>query len=488
MGKHKGLGDTIESITKFTGIKWLAKKILGEDCGCDERQEKLNDLVSYNKSKKKKPVLIPYKQTKKDTIFVQIAAYRDPQLIPTIENLLKNAKHPENLRICVAWQHAEEDTWDVIPEEYLNDKRFNFLDIPYKEAEGVCWARHKIQQEYKGERYTLQIDSHERFVPEWDKILIAMYKQLQHKGSKKPLITSYLPSFFPDKDPKGRTQEVWQMDFNRYTPEGYIFTFPSLLHGWQEMREPVPARFYSAHFAFTTGKFCEEVQHDPDMYFHGEEPSIAARAFTHGYDLYHPHRIIGWHEYTRDKGKRHWDDNEDWGERDAISHHRYRLMHEMDGEVCTPCAQRKLGKFYFGTERTLEEYEKYAGLRFRDRKVQQYTLDLNAPPNPVIKDKEEYEVSLLAHFKHCLDVWDQHFKYDDYEYWVVAFEKEDGTSINRQDVGPEEIERLLKEAEDGDGFVRIWREYIGEYPYKYVIWPYSESQGWCDDERLEVVI
>ena len=159
-----------------------------------------------------------------------------------------------------------------------------------------------------------------------------MYKQLQDKGVKKPLLTSYLPSFFPEKNTevKPRTQEVWQMDFNRYTPEGYIFTFPSLIEGWEDMTEPLPARFYSAHFAFTTGKFCKEVQHDPEMYFHGEEPSIAARAFTHGYDLYHPHRIIAWHEYTRDKGKRHWDDNDDWGERDAISHHRYRLMHEMD--------------------------------------------------------------------------------------------------------------------------------------------------------------
>tara|TARA_R110000772_G_scaffold486_1_gene1779 strand:+ start:1000 stop:2433 length:1434 start_codon:yes stop_codon:yes gene_type:complete len=474
MGKHKGLGDSIEAFTKFTGIKWLAKKILGEDCGCDERQEKLNKLV-------------PYKQTKEDTIFVQIAAYRDPQLIPTLKDLLKNSKHPENLRICIAWQHSEEDKWDVMPKKFLNDKRFNILDIPYTEAEGVCWARNQIQQHYKGEKYTLQIDSHHRFIPNWDEELLTMYKQLQDKGVPKPLLTSYLPSFFPEgnKEVSPRTQEVWQMDFNRYTPEGYIFTFPSLIKGWKNMTEPLPARFYSAHFAFTTGKFAKEVQHDPEMYFHGEEPSIAARAFTHGYDLYHPHKIIAWHEYTRDKGKRHWDDNDNWGERDAKSHHRYRLMHEMDGETCTPCAKRSLGKYYFGKKRTLEEYEKYAGLRFRDRKVQQYTLDLKPAPNPLIKGKKNYETSLLSHFKHCLDVWDEHFKHDDYEYWVVAFEKDDGTQLSRNDVDKEEIENLLNEAKEGDNFVRIWREYVGEYPDKYVIWPYSKSKGWVDEERIE---
>ena len=40
------------------------------------------------------------------------------------------------------------------------------------------------------------------------------------------------------------------------------------------VKEPVPARFYSAHFAFTLGKFCNEVQHDPSFYFHGEEITI----------------------------------------------------------------------------------------------------------------------------------------------------------------------------------------------------------------------
>ena len=45
-------------------------------------------------------------------IFVQIASYRDPELIPTLEDLLDKSDTPENLRICIAWQHSEEDEWD----------------------------------------------------------------------------------------------------------------------------------------------------------------------------------------------------------------------------------------------------------------------------------------------------------------------------------------------------------------------------------------
>lgn len=38
------IGDWIATITKCTGIKWIVKKLYGNDCGCDERQEKLNQI------------------------------------------------------------------------------------------------------------------------------------------------------------------------------------------------------------------------------------------------------------------------------------------------------------------------------------------------------------------------------------------------------------------------------------------------------------
>ena len=44
-----GLGDTIEKITKATGIKKAVELFMdGKDCGCDERKAKLNKLFNYN--------------------------------------------------------------------------------------------------------------------------------------------------------------------------------------------------------------------------------------------------------------------------------------------------------------------------------------------------------------------------------------------------------------------------------------------------------
>lgn len=48
----QGLGDTIAKITHATGLDVVADKVakaMGkEDCGCNRRREKLNQLVSYS--------------------------------------------------------------------------------------------------------------------------------------------------------------------------------------------------------------------------------------------------------------------------------------------------------------------------------------------------------------------------------------------------------------------------------------------------------
>jgi hypothetical protein len=54
--KSKGLGDTIAKITKRTwiqaAVEYGAKKI-GKDCGCKERQAKVNEMFPYKDKNKK---------------------------------------------------------------------------------------------------------------------------------------------------------------------------------------------------------------------------------------------------------------------------------------------------------------------------------------------------------------------------------------------------------------------------------------------------
>ena len=46
------------------------------------------------------------------TIFVQIAAYRDPQLKATLKDMLDKAKNPQEISVGIAWQHGPDDVWD----------------------------------------------------------------------------------------------------------------------------------------------------------------------------------------------------------------------------------------------------------------------------------------------------------------------------------------------------------------------------------------
>jgi hypothetical protein len=409
-------------------------------------------------------------------IFVQIAAYRDPQLIPTIKNMLENAKRPKNLRIGIARQFSPEDGFDDL-QEFEKDKRFRILNIPYQEAEGVCWARNLVQQLYEGEEYTLQIDSHMRFAPNWDEEMIKMIKQLQKKGHKKPLLTGYVSSFDPDNDPAGRVQEPWRMAFDRFIPEGAVFFLPETIPGWQDLKEPVPGRFYSAHYCFTLGQFSTEVQHNPEYYFHGEEISIAARAYTWGYDLFHPQKVLIWHEYTRKGRTKQWDDDKKWVDRNNKSHLLNRKLFGMDGLE----QEGHDGPYGFGTERTLRDYEKYAGLLFEKRAVQQYTLEKHYPPNPYNHEsEEEWKKHFASVFKHCIDVNYASVPEKDYDFWVVAFHGPNDETLFRKDADKHEIARIMN---DPDGYGKVWREFQTETkPTYWVVWPYSESKGWC--ERL----
>jgi hypothetical protein len=408
------------------------------------------------------------------TIFVQIASYRDPELENTVRDMIQNAKYPQNLRIGICRQYNETDGFDTLG-EWREDERFRILDVPYLESKGACWARNQIQQTYNSEDFTLQIDSHMRFAPDWDQTFIQMIDQLQSQGYPNPLLTGYVSSFNPENDPEGRIQEPWRMVFDRFIPEGAVFFLPETIPGWRDIDSPVPARFYSAHFCFTLGQFCKEVQHNPEYYFHGEEISIGARAYTWGYDLFHPHRVAIWHEYTRKGRTKQWDDDKKWGDKNSHSHLTNRKLFGMDGLE----QEGHDGPYGFGTIRTLKDYEKYSGLLFEKRAVQQYTLDKNYPPNPYnYESEEDWKKDFAQVFKHCIDIGYSQVPEKDYDFWVVAFHDHKDETIFRKDADKSEIERMMN---DPDKYCKIWREFQTQHMPKYwVVWPHSESKGWCD--------
>jgi hypothetical protein len=307
-------------------------------------------------------------------------------------DLAENALLPSTIRVVVCWQHgADEDlaAFDasgirLASSHYTDGRMTHFLDVrgvaielidvPFQEASGAGWARSIAQQRYQGEEYNLQIDAHHRFAERWDVELIAMLESLKSISSK-PLLTGHPPAFWPETYPDGRQEHPAVMVLGDFTEFGIVRFRSKLVSPLQSHRRPWRARFMSGGFVFSPGSFVRDVPQDPNHYFATEEVVMTVRAYTHGYDMFHPHRPLLWHYYGA-RSPKVWDDlaadpasgghtGTYVDERVLASARRAMSLLGLsieDGEAL----DRRFG---LGMARTLLEYETYAGLSFSLRGV-----------------------------------------------------------------------------------------------------------------------
>lgn len=298
----------------------------------------------------------------RETIYIQIASYRDSELIHTIQSCLSHAQDPSRLHFCIAWQvHPEQDKQHIqdFKSEFGSDNRFDIIQLDSRNSRGACWARRIIQDKYDGkDDYTLHLDSHHRFRQNWDTILIDMLKSLKFEyGYCKPVITAYLAPYDPKSDYEtnhtfGEHPLVIAFDKFASTEKGVILTKPLYLPQDQKIDRPYPARFFSAHFAFADSSFIKDVSHDPELYFIGEEFDLMIRGYCMGYDFFHPHVQVAKHEYSRLHRPKHWDDHETWWKDDKLS--KQKLSEYVDSKVW--------GNYDGGSRRSMNDYINYSGI------------------------------------------------------------------------------------------------------------------------------
>ena len=417
---------------------------------------------------------------KKSTILVHLPAYRDPELVPTIKDALAMAKYPKRIHFGICRQFKEEDGFDNL-DEFREDKRFHIMDVPYKEAQGLPWARAQINENLLTDQdYILQLDSHHRFAQYWDETLLEMHEGLEAKGHK-PILAAYLPLYDPFKEPEGRTPEPWQQTFASFYPHGTIFIRPGLLHGWQDMIEPPMSRFLSGHFCFARAEWAKEIKHDPDIYFSGEELNLTVRSYTHGYDLFHPHKLVVWHSTMREEraGMLKWDDDSkngiDFTQKQDYARKKIRVLLRTEEDPTID-----LTGYDLGTVRTLRDYEKYAGFNFKTKSVQKYTLDNNYPPNPHIHDDELWERTFMESFYYLVTITKHDFPQNDYEHILIAYDDEQGISIDSKYITDWRLKNLMEKGENihFEDFFLVDRK-----PARVVYWGYSKERGWA--ERIE---
>lgn len=286
--------------------------------------------------------------------FVSIASYKDPELAFTINNVLENARRPDDIRIVVCQQDSPEN---FISLPYSN---VEFLNFHFVESEGVCWARYQICQKYSDEPYFLQLDSHMALTKNWDDLILDQISLVKSKGSSKVVFAAYPTSYKIENGirifhPPDNPRTILRTDD--------IFTFHNGTQGYNNFAEPIPSPFLNGGFIFGDGSFLKDCIYDPDIYVNGEELLSTVKAFTHGYDLFNPGVHMSWHLYKP------WDIPQSEKQKWPV-HHREEddKLRKVRHWERNKRAEEKLIKIFsgqmpevLGTKRTLKDYEEYIG-------------------------------------------------------------------------------------------------------------------------------
>lgn len=122
-------------------------------------------------------------------IAVNIASYKDPEILNTILDLFDKAKNPERITACVSLQHDDVSVLDKFGSKCKVIKKHP------SNAEGSLQERVAIVKDLIKDSnfdYVLQVDSHSRFVYNWDDILI---NTLEGFNDKKVVLTGFPPNY-----------------------------------------------------------------------------------------------------------------------------------------------------------------------------------------------------------------------------------------------------------------------------------------------------
>lgn len=405
-------------------------------------------------------------------IFVQIAAYRDSELCPSLRSLFSNAASPDSITVGLCWQHSDSEHL----EEFADDSRIRRVSVPAAKSRGVCWARSITQALYRGEEFTLQLDSHHRFAPGWDRSLIDAYQKLLNEGVKKPIISAYLPAYEPGASADEWEQRPLRIGFGGFTERGPWAVKPEYIEHTEEGQLEA-AHFLSGHFLFAKGEFCREVSYDPKLYFFGEEQSLTLRAFTLGYRFYHPLFVCCWHHYGRATMPKHWSDDAQWWAKNERSMRRYNrlLTQASDSESRDPHG--------LGEDRSLADFAGYAGIDAVNRTITPRAAESSAasallPGSQTLADAEG--AHNLCAIRVPIDIRDCMIDDDTLSFIYVGVHDEHEGELFRYDVTGDALKDCLR-----DGYIDLVFRSAVRY-MSWTTWPYGEKTGWQKARKIPV--
>lgn len=306
--------------------------------------------------------------TRNKTIFISISSFNEEDLLNTIENAVATARYPKRLSFGIFYHNTQGTFKD------LGSYSKNVYTTSHHSMLGVGVSRSLANQFYSNEDYYLQIDAHTIFDNWWDDCLINDLELIKDSGeSDKPIISYYLPSWIRldddsivlDKKTYNQTL-VW--DHQQMTSSYWdipIMTTQEV--DWYSEKNPFKKHYgIAAQFLFSEGSFCTEMIPNQEIMFYGEEPTLALRCFSSGYDVFTTLNSYMWHK-NKILSKNPNDD------RLNFSTNNLKLEKDHEQKVARGLARTKeiLTGNYFGywgakDDKILNVYEETAEFNFKE--------------------------------------------------------------------------------------------------------------------------
>lgn len=293
-----------------------------------------------------------------DTIFISIASYRDPDLLNTVKNCWNTAYQKSDLFFSIVSQAEEDEHPDL---SFIPAEQIRYVKLHWTEAKGACWARYIASKNVFG-AYFLQVDSHSRFVLNWDRLIVQNYIKVKKYWGKDIILTNYPDPFTIDEDGKDvytNYQKLRKLD-------AYWDEESKMVQSWYDWPDVVDAShgdevfFLSANSMFCPVDVIKKIPYDKELYFTGEEPSLALRAYTRGIKLISPIVKYMYTNYSREVPPRrlHWEDHPDWGSMNKKSYER--LAKIMTGDM-------SLGVYGIGDKDLFKLYQYKTGINLENK-------------------------------------------------------------------------------------------------------------------------
>lgn len=300
--------------------------------------------------------IIPNKDNK---IFISVASYRDPQCPITILDLINKADKPENLVIVICQQNNYDDI-NCYNNSLQTDAEIKIINMQSKDARGPCWARFLIQQQWSGEQYYLQIDSHTRFVKSWDtKCINNLNEAIQISNNENICISNYVSTFNINTNEIEVNPLRGPMYIESTDPDDGFFRYNA--NYINSLATPQESKGWSGCFSFSSSNMIKDAPYDPytPFLFFGEEMDIFARLYTRGWLMYVPKEPICFTIFDRSYRKTFWE-HPDQENTVIISKIRLYYRFGLIDKILVPNEIIKdINKFSLGDKKTFNEFLNY---------------------------------------------------------------------------------------------------------------------------------